>query len=109
MRWPSTRLGWWSFGLAAACVVLSIMIPALIKAAAVTEPSAQVAVPSFGIFILLCGLPAGIVGLIAVTRQRECSWLVWFAILLGFSVLVLALREFLTALVSATLPNIGST
>ena len=109
MRRPSTRLGWWSFGLAAACVVLSIIVPALIKAAVVTKPSVQVAVPSFGIFILLCGLPAGIVGLIAVTRRHECSWLVWLAILLGFFVLVLVLREFLTALVSATLPNIGST
>jgi hypothetical protein len=27
----------------------------------VTKPSVQVAVPSFGIFILLCGLPAGII------------------------------------------------
>jgi hypothetical protein len=107
MRWPSTRLGWWSFGLAAACVVLSIMVPALIKAAAVTKPSVQVAAPSFGIFILLCGLPAVIVGLIAVTRHHECSWLVWLAMLLGFVVLVLVLREFLTALASATLPTIG--
>ena len=109
MRWPSTRLGWWSFGLAAACVGFSVIVPALIKAAVVTKPSVPVAVPSFGIFILLCGLPAGIVGLIAVTRHHECSWLVWFAIMLGFFVLVLVLREFLTALVSAILPNIGST
>ena len=108
MRWPSTRLGWWSFGLATACVVLSVMVPALFKAVVATKPSVQVAVPSFGIFILLCGLPAGIVGLIAVTRRHECSGLVWLAILLGFFVLVLVLREFLTALASATVPNIGS-
>jgi hypothetical protein len=84
------------------------MVPALIKAAGVTKPSVQVAVPSFGIFILLCGLPAGIVGLIAVTRRHECSWLVWLAIVLGFLVLVLVLREFVTALASAAVPNIGS-
>lgn len=104
MRWPNTRPGWWSFGLAVACVVLSIIVPALIKAAVVTQPSVQIAQPSFGIFILLCGLPAGIIGLIAVTRHHECSWLVWLAILLGSIILVLVLREFLTALVSAMLP-----
>jgi hypothetical protein len=39
--------------------------------------------PSFhkGIFMLLCGLVAGIVGLIAILRQHERSWLVWLAVL----------------------------
>jgi hypothetical protein len=61
--------------------------------------------PSFGIFLLIFGLPAGILGLIAVIRQHERSWLVWLAILLGSCVLVLVLRELVTALVSAMLPN----
>jgi hypothetical protein len=32
--------------------------------------------PFYGIFMLLCGLSAGIIGLIAVLRQHERSWLV---------------------------------
>lgn len=36
--------------------------------------------------MMLCGLAAGVVGLVAVIRQRELSWLVWltaFFMLLG--------------------------
>ena len=31
--------------------------------------------------MLLCGLAAGIVGLIAITREHERAWLVWLTIL----------------------------
>jgi len=44
---------------------------------------------------MLCGLAAGIVGLIAVIRRHERSWLVWLTILPGLLVLLFVLGEFL--------------
>jgi hypothetical protein len=41
----------------------------------------QMILPFYGIFMLLCCLAAGIVGLVAITRQHERSWLVWLAVL----------------------------
>jgi hypothetical protein len=51
--------------------------------------------PFYGIFMILCGLAAGIVGLIAVLRQGERSWLVWFAILQGLGSFLLIFGELL--------------
>jgi len=45
--------------------------------------------------MLSCGLAAGIVGLIAVIRQRERTRLVWLAILTGLFVIVIVIGEFL--------------
>jgi hypothetical protein len=45
--------------------------------------------------MLLCGLAAGILGLIAVIRKNERSWLVWLTLLPGLLVLFLLLGEFL--------------
>jgi hypothetical protein len=47
---------------------------------------------------LLCGLAAGIVGLIAVIRRHERSWLVWLAMLPMLMVLFVVLAEFLAVL-----------
>ena len=41
----------------------------------------QSILPFYGIAMLLCGLAAGIVGLVAITRQHERSWLVWLTVL----------------------------
>jgi hypothetical protein len=43
----------------------------------------------------LCGLAAGIAGLVAMTRQGERSLLVWLAMLPGLVALFLVLGEFL--------------
>jgi len=45
--------------------------------------------------MLLCGLAGGVVGLIAMIRQRERSSLVWLAILVGLFVFIIILNEFL--------------
>jgi hypothetical protein len=58
-------------------------------------PWRQVILPFYGIFMLLCGLSAGVVGLVAITRQRERSWLVWLTILPLAWVLFMLLGEFL--------------
>jgi hypothetical protein len=63
-------------------------------------PEYQCAFPTrllifYGIFMILCGLSAGILGLVAVIRSRERSWLVWLSILPLLFVLFLLLGEFL--------------
>jgi len=60
-----------------------------------TEPWRQVVLPFYGIGMLLVGLAAGIVGLIAIIKQQERSWLVWIAILPLLFVVFLLLGEFL--------------
>ena len=61
----------------------------------VLVPWRQVVLLFYGIFMLLCGFAAGTIGLIAMIRQRERSWLVWITILSGLFVLVFILGEFI--------------
>ena len=95
---PGTRLGWWAVGLAAAFAVMFIInslvfMPAFQYAA--EGGWHQTLLPFYGIFMLLCGLGAGMAGLIAVIRSHERSWLVWLTILPAAFVLFLVLGEFL--------------
>jgi hypothetical protein len=91
---PSTRLGWWSVALAATFLALFTINSAVFMQLS-EAPWQPMVLPFYGIAMLLCGLAAGIVGLIAVIRQRERSWLVWLTILPGLLVLFLVLGEFL--------------
>ena len=97
LGWPSTRVGWWSVGLAATFTVLFTINSTVIMPSTVEAPEApwQQALPFYGIAMMLCGLTAGIVGLIAVIRRHERSWLVWLTILPGLFVLIFVLGEFL--------------
>ena len=58
-------------------------------------PWRHVFLPYYGIGMLLCGLAAGIVGLIAIVRRGERSWLVWLSVLPGLLVSFFILGEFL--------------
>ena len=49
----------------------------------------------YGIFMMLCGLAPGVIGLIAVFRRHERSWMVWLTILPGAFVVFFLLGEFL--------------
>ena len=80
---PKTRLGWLSVGLAATFVVLLIF------------GYGGVALPFYGIALLLCGLCGGAVGLLAVVRRRERSGFVWLAMVPGLVALVFLIGEFL--------------
>ena len=97
-RRPGTRLGWWAVRLAAAFVAMFI-INSVVFMPASQYPSndwwMQTLLPFYGIFMLLCGLSAGVVGLIAVIRKHERSCLVWLTILPLAFVLFLLLGEFL--------------
>jgi hypothetical protein len=92
---PGTRLGWWSVGLAIAFAAMSIINSAVFMRA--SEPAwwRQYLLPFYGIFMMLCGLSAGVVGLFALIRMHERSWLVWLTIIQGAFVLIFILGEFL--------------
>jgi hypothetical protein len=51
--------------------------------------------PFYGIFMMLCGLAAGITGLVAIIRRHEHSWLVWLTLLPGSFVILFVAGEFL--------------
>jgi hypothetical protein len=92
---PSTRLGWWAVGLAIAFVVMSFINSAVFMRLSVDVPWRQTILPFYGIFMMLCGLAAGVVGLIAIIGRHERSWLVWLTILPGVSALLFIMGEFL--------------
>jgi hypothetical protein len=92
---PSTKLGRWSVGLAATFVVLFIINSAVFMRLTQEAPWQHTILPFYGIAMLLCGLGAGIAGLIAVIRRHERSWLVWLTMLPGVLVMFLLLGEFL--------------
>jgi hypothetical protein len=75
---PRTQLGWWAGGLAIAFVVLFLLIM-----------SSMIAFP--GVLYLVIGIAAGALGLYAMIKQGESSWLVWLAILCGVFALILTL------------------
>lgn len=92
---PCTRLGWWAVGLLIAYAVMSVINSAVFMRLPEDISWRQTLLPFYGIFMLLCGLAAGIVALIALIRKHERSWLVWLSLLPGASVLFLLLGEFL--------------
>jgi uncharacterized membrane protein len=91
----TSQLGWWSVGLAATFAVLFIINSTVFMPSTVEVPWRQVVLPFYGIAMLSCGLAAGIVGLIAVIRRHERSWLVWLTMLPRLMVLAFVLGEFL--------------
>jgi len=80
---PHTKLGWWSFWLMIAFVVMFIVNSAVFMAPTFNPPWGPTILPFYGISMILCGLAAGTVGLVAVTRRHEHSLLVWLTILPG--------------------------
>jgi hypothetical protein len=98
LKRPNTRLGWWAVGLLAVFVVMFIINTFVFMPTAqgVSNPAwRQTLLPYYGIFLMLCGLAAGIVGLVAIIKNHEHSWLVWLTILPGAFVVFLLLGEFL--------------
>jgi hypothetical protein len=92
---PSTKLGRWSVALAATFVALFIINAAVFMRLTQEAPWQHTLLPFYGIAMLACGLAAGIVGLVAVIRWHERSWLVWLTLLPELLVIFLILGEFL--------------
>lgn len=77
---PGTRLGWCSVGLA---LVFVMMFTIILLAPTFFSELPKWIYYSYTIFFSFCGLTAGVVGLIAVIRKHDLSWIIWLAILSG--------------------------
>lgn len=95
LKRPTTRPGWWAVGLAIAFIVMSVVNSAVFMRLPAEVPWRQTILPFYGIFMMLCGLATFVVGLIAIIRNHERSWLVWATLLPGASALLFVLGEFL--------------
>ena len=91
LRWPSTPLGWWALGLVAAFGVLMLLNDMLLMRSHGQVGWRQALQPLCGIAMALCALAAGIVGLVAFTRQHERSWLMWPPMLAGLFIIIFLL------------------
>ena len=95
---PSSKLGRWAVGIAVLFILLFLTNALVFVPVASGAPAAawqQALLPYFGVFVMLCAVLAGIIGLFAVIRQQERSWLVWLTILPLVFVLILVLGELL--------------
>jgi len=95
LKRPETRLGWWSVALSATFLVLFIINATVFMPSSGDAAWRHIILPFYGIAMMLCGLAGGVVGLIAITRLHERSWLVRLTLLPGLFVLVFILGEFL--------------
>jgi hypothetical protein len=91
---PSTRLGWRAVWLFVAFAAFAVTSMALTFSGVIAQYQAVV-MPFYGIAMLLVGLAGGVVGLIAIVRKRERSWLVWLATLAGLDIVFLVAGELL--------------
>jgi hypothetical protein len=82
LGWPSTKLGWWSIALAAIYEIFLIINNSLLLRLPEEASWRVVLFPICGV-LLIIGLAAGIIGLLAVTRNHECLLLVWLTRLIG--------------------------
>ena len=98
LRRPGTRLGRWAAGLGASFVVLFLINSFVFMPLGESAQEfwwQQALLPFYGIFMVLCGLASGGLGLAAVIRGHERSWLVWLTLLPGAFMVFLLLGELL--------------
>jgi hypothetical protein len=59
----------------------------------------QNVLPFYGVAMLLCGLVSGALGLVSITYQHDCSWLVWLTILPMAWVIFMLVGELIVPLI----------
>ncbi len=92
---PHSRPGRWALWLSAAFVVMFLINTFIFMPTSSDAPWRHVILPFYGIAMLLCGLAAMVLALIAVIREHERSWLVFLPLLPGLWVLFMLVGEFL--------------
>ena len=95
---PATQWGRYAAVLASIFVLMFIVNSTVFMPISVSAPEAwwrRTLLILFGIFMILCGLTAGVMGLIAVVRKHERSCIVFATILPGVWLLIFLLGEFL--------------
>ena len=91
---PSTRPGLEAVWLFATFATLAVIAMTLGVPGAIAQYQAAV-MPFYSVAMLACGLAAGIVGLLAIVRRQERSWLVWASALVGLDIMFLLFGELL--------------
>lgn len=92
---PHSRLAWWAVWLMVAFAAMFLInVTAFAPYFDSATPFRQVFLPVYWVSMLSCGLAAGVIGLTAITRRRERSWLVWLALLTGIFALLLLFGVF---------------
>ncbi len=94
---PVSRLGWWAVGLAVLYSLMGIINNFVFMRLPADTAWRQTVLPWYGIAMLLVGLSAGVVALLAMFRYRERSWLVWLTLLQWAFTLFMLFGEFLIA------------
>ncbi len=97
---PVTTLGKWSMWIAVAFIVMFAINTVFVGALGTsTDPGWQVFsstyLPYYGIGMLAVGFAAGVVGLVAILKQRERSLVTLLTIVPALFVVVFLLGEFL--------------
>jgi len=79
---PHTKLGWWSVGLGGLFTLLFISV-------------LNEWIRFSGFLIMVMGVSAGILTLIALIWKKERSWMIWFVLLPGLFAILFSLGEIL--------------
>ncbi|MFC2064599.1 hypothetical protein ACFLXB_05850 [Chloroflexota bacterium] len=91
---PVTRPGWWSVWLTVVFFLLNFINATFLMGRTRDVPWRTTIMPYYGGLLMVCGLIGGFLGLLAVTRERERSWMVWISILLGLLIFLFLIAEF---------------
>lgn len=97
---PTSRLGRISMWLAVAFIgMFAINSFVFMPLSGVTNATVTMfrttVLPFYGVGMMLCGLVAGVVGLVSIIKDDERSWVVWLTILPMAFVIFFVLGEFL--------------
>jgi len=98
MRWsPQSRAGWWSVALAGVSVVGILLLVVVVYVLGVIEPAEDYTddwvQAAWGVLIWATALACFVVGVVAIARRHERSWMVWVATLLGLLPVALLISE----------------
>jgi hypothetical protein len=92
---PTTGVAWWAVTLSSVFIVMFAVNSFVLMQQDLLMPWARVFLIAYGFAMLLSGLAAGVLTLIALIRLHERSWLVWIPLLPAIWVLFLLAGEFL--------------
>lgn len=92
---PATRLGRWAAILGVVFVIM-FLINTFVFMPMPETSWGPVVLPFYGIGMMLCGLLAGVFGVVALVKYGERSWVVWaICILPGLWVIFMLVGELL--------------
>lgn len=92
---PSTRLPYWAAGLAATFVAMLAINTLLLMTPWLSQEFRQTYLPYYGLGMMVVGLSAGIVSLVAIVKNHEHSWVAIVPLLPGLFALTFIFGELL--------------